>query len=433
VNDPKARRRMAQEVTNLKVLHSAGGKVPRVLDGNTEQFENPNIPLFFVMDFIPGRTLADTIDSSGASLEKAIGITLDLCATVKIAAKEGIVHRDIKPENIIIRAMEPPDVVMVDFGLSFNEDDDASLTSVDEALDNKFLSLPERRGPGENKRDFRSDLTGLCAVLFYCLTGCSPRNLRDSQGRPPHRWPDFLLTTKIQNPVKLSFTNALLDVGLSYELDQRFQTADQLLTRLGEILHSPAEIPIDDIETIASRASAMLRRSDRKTQIAEYAQNVSAVRNDFISQIEAIRSRLAKYKQFELHSDEFVRGVNTPPVSGDGILEGQILVSIKSHTLRHQIVYRLIAEGQECVLYRQINEIVTPLPMLHALPGMPPTIMKEGAAVVVFRYLGENQPDVILWAKDIEAAVAKSIALLSERVQSGYDAAPNSGPFGIQR
>ena len=32
--DPKARRRMYQEVANLKILRSAGGKVPEVLDGS---------------------------------------------------------------------------------------------------------------------------------------------------------------------------------------------------------------------------------------------------------------------------------------------------------------------------------------------------------------------------------------------------------------
>src|ERR1019366_5419608 len=55
--DAKARGRMAQEVTNLKVLRNAGGKVPQVLDGNTEQFEDLTEPLFFVMEYIVGKTL----------------------------------------------------------------------------------------------------------------------------------------------------------------------------------------------------------------------------------------------------------------------------------------------------------------------------------------------------------------------------------------
>src|SRR5579859_2023241 len=200
VQNAKARGRMAQEVVNLKVLRNAGGKVPQVLDGNTEKFEDPSVPLYFVMEYIKGKTLAETVQASGGlPVSAAVEIALDLCSTMRIAIKEGIVHRDIKPENIIIRSSDPADVVIVDFGLSFNEDEALNLTETEETLDNKFVSLPERRGPGENKRDFRSDLTGICAVLFYCLTGCAPRNLRDSQGRPPHQWPNYSLSAKVQD------------------------------------------------------------------------------------------------------------------------------------------------------------------------------------------------------------------------------------------
>ncbi len=197
----------------------------------------------------------------------AIGIALDLCATLQIAVKEGIAHRDIKPENIVVRTVEPPDVLMVDFGLSFNEDEASNLTDTDESLGNKFLTLPERSGPGENKRDFRSDLTGICAILFYCLTACSPRNLRDSQGRHPHRVPQYSLKDKIKHPAQLSFLNALLDKGLNYELDSRFQTVDELIGRLKEILDPSARLPVEDLESIIARESAALKKNDRVTQL----------------------------------------------------------------------------------------------------------------------------------------------------------------------
>jgi serine/threonine protein kinase len=191
--------------------------------------------------------------------------------------KEGIVHRDIKPENIIVRSTAAPDVVMVDFGLSFNEDADQTNTSVDEGLDNKFISLPERRGPGENKRDPRSDITDVCAILFYCLTGCSPRNPRDSQGRPPHRRPNYELTGRVQNAVQLTLLNGLLDRGLNYELDARFQTVEELVGRLNEVAN-PAVKPVpEDLDAVASRESAALRKNDRKTQLSNYSTNAQSI------------------------------------------------------------------------------------------------------------------------------------------------------------
>src|ERR1035437_4357006 len=72
--DPKARRRMYQEVANLKILRSAGGKVPEVLDGNTESFEDTSMPMYFVMEHITGDTLANAVQkNSGLPVETSVG------------------------------------------------------------------------------------------------------------------------------------------------------------------------------------------------------------------------------------------------------------------------------------------------------------------------------------------------------------------------
>src|SRR5829696_6253077 len=67
-NDPKARRRMFQEVSNLRILHGAGAKVPKVLDDNTNDFET-EVPLFFVMELISGDTLSVRISETLLNLE----------------------------------------------------------------------------------------------------------------------------------------------------------------------------------------------------------------------------------------------------------------------------------------------------------------------------------------------------------------------------
>jgi tRNA A-37 threonylcarbamoyl transferase component Bud32 len=77
---------MYQEVANLKILRSAGGKVPEVLDGNTESFDDTNVPLYFVMEHIVGDTLANLIQKSSLfSVQDSVGIALDLCSTLRIA------------------------------------------------------------------------------------------------------------------------------------------------------------------------------------------------------------------------------------------------------------------------------------------------------------------------------------------------------------
>lgn len=428
-NDPKARRRMYQEVANLKVLHSAGGKVPRVLDGNTERFEELldvsmgiALPLYFVMELIPGKTLADVIrDKTALPLEQAVGLVLDLLATVKVAAKYGIVHRDIKPENIIVRTLEPPNAVMIDFGLSFNEDDDSKLTSADEALDNKFISLPERRGPGENKRDFRSDLTGLCAILFYCLTGCAPRNLRDSQSRAPHRWPGFTLDQKISNPVQLAFANTLLDVGLSHDLDQRFQTVELLESRLKELLDPQAEEPAQDIETVAAQESAALRKKDDKTRIDGYFRNLQSMRERVMRNLAPLQRKILKYNVFLLTWSDLVAVKREPIYGGDGITQGFVSVAVNNHKIQHQIVYSVVAHGVECVLYRETKEIIVNSPFSPAGTATGKGDSVVDPPTVILRYHGDQSIDEKIWAQDIENSVAKSIRALSKRVQAGYE------------
>src|SRR5262245_18802098 len=61
---PQSRGRMHREVTSLDVLANAGLKVPRVFDGNTAKYQDNNIQLYFVMEYVPGRTLRDEVEAS---------------------------------------------------------------------------------------------------------------------------------------------------------------------------------------------------------------------------------------------------------------------------------------------------------------------------------------------------------------------------------
>jgi len=408
--DNKARRRMYQEVANLKILRSAGGKVPEVLDGNTESFDTLDVPMFFVMEFVAGETLASLIKkNSSLSVEISVGIAFELCSTLRVAAKEGIVHRDIKPENIMVRSTAPPDVVMVDFGLSFNEDANQTNTSVDEGLDNKFVSLPERRGPGENKRDPRSDITDVCAILFYCLTGCSPRNLRDSQGRPPHRQPDYELTGRVQNAVQLKLLNSLLDRGLNYELDARFQTVEDLIERLNEVANPAVKPPVEDFETVVARESLALRKSDRKTQLTEYYQNASPLRQSLEQCLNTISQTLTKHRTFNAHLIQaFSRG-KTKVGDGDCFAEWTIRLQVRDHPLYFDIHYTIVANGSECEVGHEIFQ------------GSSTSQGKsQGTRLIALRYQGDVEPDKAAIVADVRETVTRAISAISESVRNGY-------------
>jgi serine/threonine protein kinase len=408
--DNKARGRMAQEVTNLKVLRNAGGKVPQILDSNTEKFEDLTVPLFFVMEYIDGKTLAESIQlSGGLTLGVSIGIALDLASTMRVAIKDGIVHRDIKPENIIVKSIEPPNVVIVDFGLSFNEVESLNLTETEESLDNKFISLPERRGPGENKRDSRSDLTGICAILFYCLTGCAPRNLRDSQGRPPHQWPAYSLSEKVKDESQRNALNLFLGKGLNYEIDFRFQTIDELITRLGEIIKPPTTEIVEDLDTVIARESAALRKSDRKTQLSEYISMVQPLQQSYNQCWNQIQLKMSKQRSFSFGWSVMSTSLTENGKEGDIFARIVCFVSVQNHPIMIQVHHIFVAHGIECTVYREIRE------------GQQHTQTKIiDSPIVALRYQGESSPNGATLIADMNAAVTKAITIISRKVQGNY-------------
>jgi serine/threonine protein kinase len=408
--DTKSRGRMAQEVMNLKILRNAGGQVPQVLDGNTDKFEVQNIPLYFVMEFVEGDTLAKSVqDNGGLSVDKAVGVALSLCGTMRVAIKEGIVHRDIKPENIIVRSLDPPEAVMVDFGLSFNEEESLNLTSADESLDNKFISLPERRGPGENKRDFRSDLTGICTILFYCITKCSPRNLQDSQGRPPHRWPDYLLSGYVKDENQQSSLNLLFNRGFSYEIDSRFQTIDELIGRLEEIIRPDKKSLVEDLDVVIAREEAALRKKDRKTQLGEHLANALTLGQPMGMRVNEINTKLNKRKTFILSWSGLAAERREKTEIGDIIAACTINIGVQNHAIKYSVIYNIASRGTECAVYRAIHE---------NQPGAQNKVFEP--IMLISRYQGDSNPNAAAVVADIQVAVTKSIAAISQKVQSGY-------------
>lgn len=181
----KARGRMRREVVSLDVLAKEGVKVPHVYESNLDLFDDPSVTLYFVMELIPGKQLTKVIEeNSRLSLDKAAAYTIDLAATVAAAHKQDVLHRDLKPDNIIVRDFDKSDLVIVDYGLSYNEEDEEGpdLTNTSEGMRNRLRALPELNALGGDRKDKRSDITALAAILYYCLTGHGPGQLRDGKG-----------------------------------------------------------------------------------------------------------------------------------------------------------------------------------------------------------------------------------------------------------
>ena len=304
----QARAQMRVEVTNLDVLAKQGMKVPCVYQQNTEAYDNLDVELYFVMEYIPGKTLRKEVQERGPlTVDKAVAITEKICSIVAGAHQLDILHRDLKPDNIVVRSFEENDLVIVDYGLSFNHaaDHADSLTCADEQFRSTFLALPEANTPGGDRRDKRSDLTAICAIFFFCLTKHEPGQLRDDRGRAIHRSERCSVKFVLGEDLRRRQVEAFLDVGLAYEMDNRFQACSELTERLGGVLSTRAHEKINLAEA-AARFGKELQQFDRKTQLKEESDRSVLI-------LQAMADALKPYGGKKLHP--FYVGLSQNPVS----------------------------------------------------------------------------------------------------------------------
>ena len=181
-NDSERCSRMYREVADLATLDCPG--IPKLIDSNSQLFKS-DIPLYMVTEFIPGDTLSNFIKTEVVNIFSAVSLTIKLLDTLEDCHQIGIVHRDIKPDNIIIKNNDISTPVLIDFGISFNKVDESAtdLTPTWQQLGNRFFQLPELAEKSSLQRDPRSDITQICGILFFTITGKFPLYLLDSENR----------------------------------------------------------------------------------------------------------------------------------------------------------------------------------------------------------------------------------------------------------
>jgi len=357
-DNEQARGRMAQEARNLQVLNKADCKVPAVLETNADQFENSNVQLFMIMEYIEGQTLADAIDKGGRlSLQAAASIAFDLSGTVQMALEYDVIHRDLKPENIIVRAIEPADLVVVDYGLSFRPEDDLGGTQSRETLDNDFLSLPERRVHGGDRRDARSEFTYICAILYYCITKHRPVDLVDGSGRLPHQRPGHTVAEALPNEERVKKLEVFLDRGLALDINSRFPSITNLQERLHHVIDSQTNNMEESPNIFAANSRLRLLKNDRVTQLAayrEYGKKLLDVLQKVYSEYQG--DMLKPYKLLTAKAPQAIQDIEGTDKIGCHFLR---VITVDNHKDKVYICYQLCAKGPECGIYRALLESST--------------------------------------------------------------------------
>ena len=234
--------------------------------------------LYLVMEYLPGRSLADAIEGEGRiAARRALHILRHVLRGLGHAHQAGIVHRDVKPENVILVEQDgvPDFAKVLDFGIArvlgqdLPDAGDSSdrLTQAGVAFGTPAYMSPEQ-AIGDPV-DPRADLYSATVMLFEMVTGRPPFYSPDKlellgmhATRPPpglsDSRPDLIIPPALDD---------LVAVGLSKRPAERFPDAETyiatieacLLERMDGDFAYPALR--DDTEPVAlSRSTGGVRR-----------------------------------------------------------------------------------------------------------------------------------------------------------------------------
>jgi eukaryotic-like serine/threonine-protein kinase len=234
-SDPEQQEQFALEAEVLRPLSHP--HLPRVY-----RYFHHDERDYIVMDFVPGRSLADVLAERAAAgqppLDESvvIGYAIQICRALEyLHSREPlpVIHRDIKPENI--RITPHGELKLVDFGLIKRLDaTNPSTMAFSQGLTPVYAS-PEQWGllTGTHT-DPRSDVYSLAATLYHMLTGQSPMSAlnRATGSRGQFRTDDPLIRPRQINPaVSVRTENAILR-AMAFLPDERFLTAREFRAAL---------------------------------------------------------------------------------------------------------------------------------------------------------------------------------------------------------
>ena len=127
---------------------------------------------FIVMDFVDGPNLATRLRAEPMAFREAAECVRKVAGAIHFAHERNVLHRDLKPSNVLLDAGEPR---VSDFGLARRLEGGSTITMAGRLMGTPGYLPPEQAAPEQyGPVSRRSDVYGLGAILYECLTGRAP-------------------------------------------------------------------------------------------------------------------------------------------------------------------------------------------------------------------------------------------------------------------
>ena len=226
--DGSARKRFRREALMLSKLNHPN--VESVYDFHTENGVD-----YLVLEYVPGMSLDDRIESGALTEKEVLAIAIQLASGLAAAHEQRILHRDLKPGNM--RLTPQNTLKILDFGLAelFAPGEETITQTV--TVQSPMAGTPAYLSPEQiegQEPDVRSDIYSAGVVLYQLITGTLPYpkrgpSLRDAIVNTPPPHPSSR-NKQISGP----FESVILKC-LEKDPELRYQSATELLEDLNEI------------------------------------------------------------------------------------------------------------------------------------------------------------------------------------------------------
>jgi serine/threonine protein kinase len=128
--------------------------------------------LYFAMDFIEGRDLAEVLKEGAMPWSQAARYCHAVARAMEYAHGRWVLHRDLKPSNVLIDLQDQPHVT--DFGIAGKMETPSTLTETTHILGSPGYLSPEQASGSIDDVTAACDIHAIGVILYECLSGKPP-------------------------------------------------------------------------------------------------------------------------------------------------------------------------------------------------------------------------------------------------------------------
>lgn len=213
-NYEQGKEKYLQEARTMARMNKQGEIV------SVRDFFEANNTAYIVMEYVEGTTFKELVVQKGGRIPAGefLHMIEPLFSALSVMHETGLIHRDISPDNLML---ENGCVRLLDFGCARESTHGTETMTI--ALKHGYAPIEQYQHKGQGPW---TDVYGLCATMYYCLTGKVPQQSLDRLCED-----ELILPRKLGVDLTENQERALL-YGMGIRPRRRYQSIQELYAAL---------------------------------------------------------------------------------------------------------------------------------------------------------------------------------------------------------